>query len=81
MSLLYEMKREVKSNYESFKEFDDYELSRDDYNECDRNGNRLKYENKYFAKRSCLTVRALHAYLTDKTPNDELIHIINSVFD
>ena len=64
------MKREVKSNYESFKEFDDYELSRDDYNECDRNGNRLKYEKKYFAKRSGLTVRALYAYFTDKTAND-----------
>ncbi len=81
MSLLDEIKREVESEYEKFREFDDYELSRDDYNECDRNGNRLKFENKYFAKRSCLTARALYAYLTDKTANDELIRIIHSVCD
>ena len=81
MNLLDEMKREVKSDYERFKEFDDYELSRNDYAECDRNGNRLKYENRYFAKRACLTARALYAYLTNKTANDDLVHIINSVCD
>ena len=50
------MKTEVKSDYERFKEFDDYELSRDDYDECDRNGNRLKYENKYFVELDMQTI-------------------------
>ena len=79
--MLDEMKKEIESDYERFREFDGYNLSPEDYNEYDRTGNRLNFESKYFAKRQCLTARAMHTYLNESKPDADLIRIIESICD
>ncbi len=73
------IKKEIIASYENLKDFCGYDLGKDDYYEYDKTGNRLNYEKKYFAKRLCLTMRAMYAYLTDKKADDDLIRIIDSV--
>ena len=79
--LLTTMKQTVQKNYEQLKHFRAYRLSLDDYYEYTRTGNRLDFENKYFAKRSCLTARAMHAYFVGKKANHDLLKIIHSICD
>lgn len=75
------MRKEIITSYEKMRDFSGYNLNKDDYYEYDRTGNRLNYEKKYFAKRSCLTMRAMYAYITDKKADDDLIGIIDSICD
>lgn len=75
------MRKEIITSYENMRGFSGYNLNEDDYYEYDRTGNRLNYEKKYFAKRSCLTMRAMYAYITEQKADSDLIRIIDSICD
>ncbi len=78
--LLPEQLEDLRALYERFKDFDGYELNRDNFNEFSLNGNRLNYENEYFARRGCLISRAM-MHLIYGGHKNELEKIISAICD
>lgn len=71
---------DLRALYECFENFEGYELNRESFDEFSKNGNRLNYENEYFARRGCLTSRAMMQLIYGGHKN-ELEKIINAICD
>lgn len=80
MEIYKEKQAELLNLCQELEGFDGYGLNRELFDEFYKNGNRLRYENEYFAKRSCLTARAVKAIVADNGIADaKLTKIINAV--
>ncbi|MCC8169914.1 MAG: heparinase II/III-family protein [Oscillospiraceae bacterium] len=80
MGIYEEKLEELKGLYEDFEAFDGYELNRRAFDEFYRSGNRLTYENEYFARRGCLMARAVYTLIYNMG-DTKLNEIINAVCD
>lgn len=78
---IYDKKtEELLKLYKEAEGFFDYGFNKILFDEFYINGNRINYENEYFAKRKCLTVRAVHSIVCgDKNGDTKLCKIINAV--
>lgn len=82
MGIYEEKTEELLKLHREAESFSDYGFNRELFNEFYTNGNRLNYENEYFAKRKCLTVRAVYnIILGGKVGDTKLCEIINAICD
>lgn len=80
MGIYEEKKTELASLCDKFGDFDGYRQNLERFNEFFENGNRLNYENEYFARRGCLMACAADAIINKNGgANEELYKIINAV--
>jgi hypothetical protein len=78
---IYEEKiAELNKLYADFENFSDYELNREKFNEFYKSGNRLIYEDEYFARRGCVISRAMYSII-NKNRDTKLVGIINAICD
>lgn len=81
MGIYEEKTEELLKLYKEAEGFSDYEFNKALFDEFYINGNRINYENEYFAKRKCLTVRAVHDIVCGNEGDTKLCKIINAVCD